>query len=340
MIQTKIIEKYFFYGLLFATLIFTFFIFRPFWVVLVLGISFAIVLYPLYEWMVGKNWPKFLAAFTTVFCFSVVLCGPLLGIGTLVFNQSQSVYHFFTDQSNSRPILDNLNNAVNQFLPENVNFDVPGRVSSFASYASNNVADIFRATISAFFSFFLMLLIIFYFLRDGEKWKRGIIILSPLADKDDQKIIKRLEIAVNSVVKGNLFIAVLQGVLMGLGLTLFHVPNGALWGVVAAVASFLPTFGTAFVSIPAILFLFGIGDNVSAFGLLIWSVLIVGTVDNILTPILIGSRTHLPPLLVLFSVLGGISLFGPVGILVGPLTISLLYTLISIYRNEFKQNEQ
>ena len=125
---------------------------------------------------------------------------------------------------------------------------------------------------------------------------------------------------------------------MGLGLWIFNVPNGALWGVVAAVTSLLPTFGTAFVSVPAMIFLIALGDTTSAVGLLIWAIVVVGLVDNFLSPILVGSKTHIPPLLILFAVLGGISVLGPVGILVGPLTVSLLYTLISIYRNEFKQN--
>lgn len=125
---------------------------------------------------------------------------------------------------------------------------------------------------------------------------------------------------------------------MGLGLWAFGVPNPALWGTVAMFTSLLPTIGTAFVSIPAIIFLFFTGDLMNAVGLTIWSAIIVGTVDNFLAPFIVGKTINIPALLILFSVLGGISFLGPAGILVGPLTVSLLYTLISIYRNEFKQN--
>jgi len=91
-------------------------------------------------------------------------------------------------------------------------------------------------------------------------------------------------------------------------------------------------------SIPAIIFLFATGQTIPAIGLLIWAVVFVGLIDNLLSPILISKNIKISPFLILFSVLGGISLLGPVGILVGPLTISLLYALISIYRNEFKQS--
>ena len=181
-----------------------------------------------------------------------------------------------------------------------------------------------------------MLLIIFYFLKDGARWKKSIIVLSPLSDKDDEKIINRLSLAVNAVIKGYFLIALAQGVLMGFGLWLFNVPSPALWGIVAAVASLLPTFGTALVSIPAIIFLFMVENTASAIGLLIWAVVVVGLVDNFLSPFVVGGKTNIPPIIILFAVLGGISFLGPVGILVGPLTVSLLYTLISIYRNEFK----
>ena len=336
--QTKIIERYFFFGLLFATMIFTSLIFRPFWIVLVLGICFAIVLYPLYEWLQKRKLPNWLSALITVLLFTVVLCGPFLGIGAMVFNQSQNVYRLVVDDKNTGPFMSSVNNAVNKILPSGVVFDINEKASSFISYVSGHVAKIFSTVLSAFFSFLLMLLVIFYFLKDGERWKKAVIVLSPLSDQDDEKIIKRLTLAVNAVMKGYLFIALAQGTLMGLGLWFFDIPNPALWGVVAAVSSLIPTFGTAFVSIPAIIFLFLTGDITSAIGLLVWATIVVGAIDNFLSPLVVGGKTNIPPLLILFSVLGGISLLGPVGILIGPLTVSLLYTLISIYRNEFKQN--
>ena len=81
------------------------------------------------------------------------------------------------------------------------------------------------------------------------------------------------------------------------------------------------------------------GENANAIGLLVWAMTLVGTVDNFLSPLIVGSRTNVPSFVILFSVLGGISLLGPVGILIGPLVVSLLYTLISIYRNEYRQTQ-
>lgn len=337
--QSKIIERYFFFGLLLATFVFTFLIFQPFWIVLVLGLSFSIVLYPIYEWLNKRRLPSSLASLLTVIFFIIVLCGPILGIGTVVFQQSQNLYHVVVDNGNAKPFLDSIETKINKILPPGIVFDINKKTTDFVSYISSNVANIFTTTISAFFSFLLMLLIIFYFLKDGAEWRKSLVVLSPLGDKDDEKIIGRLAQAVNGVIKGSLFIALIQGVLLGLGLWFFGISNAALWGVVAAITSLIPTLGTSLVSIPAIIFLFVSGQTGSAIGLLIWAGIMVGMIDNLLGPSIVGKKIQISSLVILFSVLGGISLVGPVGLLVGPLTVSLLYTLISIYRNEFRENQ-
>lgn len=335
--QTKIIERYFFFGLLLAVLVFTFFIFKPFWIVLVLGISLSIVLYPMYDWL-KKKLPNWLSAFLTVLFLAIIICGPLLGIGAIVFHQSQDVYNSVVNSGNTGPFIDLIGNKINNILPEGITFDINEKVSGFISFLSGNIAKIFSTTLSTLFSFVLMLLSIFYFLKDGERWRKAIISLSPLSDADDKKIITRLSLSINGIMKGYLFIALIQGLLMGIGLAIFGVPNPALWGVVAGIVSLIPSVGTTLVSVPAIIFLYATGHLLSAVGLLIWSVALVGMIDNLLSPLFISKKINIPPFLILFSVLGGISLLGPVGILIGPLIVSLLLTLISIYRNEFKQS--
>lgn len=336
--QTKIIERYFFFILLFAVFIFSFLIFRPFWIVLVLGISFSIVLYPVYEWFNKRKLPDWLSSFLTVLFFIIIIGIPLFGISLLVFNQSQDAYQMIINNVHSLSFIDSINNSINRILPEGVSFDLYEKISSFISFITNNIANIFTSTLSAILSSILTLLSIFYFLKDGTHWKKAIKVLSPLSDVDDEKIIKKLARAVNGILKGYLLVALIQGTLISLGFAFFGIPNPALWGLVAMIAALIPTIGTGLVSIPAIIFLFMTGNTMESIGLLIWAVAIVGTIDNILNPIIVGNKINLPPLLILFSVLGGISLLGPIGILIGPLTISLLYTLISIYRNEFKQN--
>ena len=108
-----------------------------------------------------------------------------------------------------------------------------------------------------------------------------------------------------------------------------------LWAVLAGIASMVPQIGTAVVSLPAIIFLYFTGMPLNAVGLLIWSIALVGTIDNLLQPVVVGKNIDLPPIAVLFSVLGGVALFGVAGLIVGPLSLSLFLTLMSIYREEY-----
>jgi predicted PurR-regulated permease PerM len=335
--QPKTLERYFFLGLLLATFIFAFFIFRPFWIVLVLGASFSIVFYPVYLWLKKGRLPNWLAAFLTLFFFIIVLCIPLFGVGSIVFNQSQNLYHsIINNNGNAGPFVNSIGDRINHLLPNEVHFNINEVFSNFVSFLTNNITNIFSATVSAIFTFILLLLTIFYFLKDGEDWKKTMLKLSPLSAVDDEKIIHRLTQTINGVIKGYLLIAFIQGTLMGIGLYLFHIPDPAIWAVIAGIASLVPPLGTAVVSVPAVIFLFVTGHTGASIGLLIWAILLVGTGDNMLKPYIIGNKINVPSFLILFSVLGGIAPLGPVGLLIGPLTVSLLYTLVEIYRTEFK----
>lgn len=333
--ETKTTEKrYFFFGLLLVTAFLSFLIFKPFISIIVIAGAIAVSLHPLYGFF-KKKMNSGLASFLTMLFFLVVLCVPLFGAGSLVVKESRDVYQSIT-KSETDVFIKSFNRSINSVLPKNAPFDLREQAASFISFISDNAAKVFTSTLSAIFSFFLVFVMIFYFLKDGDKWKRAVVAISPLSDRDDDEILEKLKRAMDGIIKGSLFVALMQGTFMGLGLWLFGVPNPALWGMVAAVTSLVPMAGTAVVSIPAIIFLFASGNVPAAIGLLAWSVALVGMIDNILSPLLVGTKINLSPIIVLFSVLGGIVLLGPSGGIVGPVIISLLYALVSIYRNEFK----
>lgn len=337
--QTKIIERYFFFGLLLLTLFLSFLIFRPFLSILIISAAFAVVLTPVNKWFRKQKLSNGLAAFMSVIFFILIIVGPLLGLGILIFNQTQDLY-FSLLQNTSGTFLHTLEDNINKFLPSNLYINMDQKVSEMVAFLTRNIAVIFTSTLTTLFSFFLTIISMFFFLKDGSRWKKEVILLSPLADRDDQKIIKRLSSSVNGIIKGYLLIALIQGTLMGVGLAIFGVPSPALWGVIAGIGSLLPTIGTAIVSIPAVLFLLATGHLPQAIGMGIWAFLIVGWIDNLLNPIVISSKIKIPQILVLFSVLGGLALMGPVGFLFGPLIISLLYSLITIYRDEYEDKEK
>ena len=334
--NTNTIERSFFFALLGVVIIFAIAIFFPFLSVIILGMAFSIVLRPIYLW-IKKNITKgfdWIASLLTVIFFLIVLFVPLFTLSTAVIHQSQNIYHSVVDGGSATPFLESINDTINGIAPKYITTNTTSVISNMASFVSNNVAGLFASTLKTILMFILFILTLFYAIKDGATLKKGFLLLSPLKNDTNEKILSKLSTTVNGIIKGYFIIAIAQGILMGVGLAIFGVPNPVLWGVVAGVASLVPTIGTAFISVPVIIFLWFSGMQAQAVGMLIWAGALVGMVDNVLSPFIIGKKADIPPLLILFSVLGGVSLMGAIGILVGPLVISLLYTLISIYRAE------
>jgi predicted PurR-regulated permease PerM len=143
----------------------------------------------------------------------------------------------------------------------------------------------------------------------------------------------------NGVIKGYLLVAIAQGTLMGIGLWIFGIPNPAFWGMVTGFASLIPTIGTGLVSIPSIIYLFVNGHTGAGIGLLLWALCAVGLIDNLLNPYIVGRSVEIHPMLILFSVLGGVAMMGPIGIILGPLAISFIFAVTSVYSSEIKHGE-
>ena len=178
---------------------------------------------------------------------------------------------------------------------------------------------------------FLTLLALYYLFVHGSDFKARIIALSPLSDHYDRDITDKLQLAVTSVIKGVLVVAVVQAILCGLGFAIFGIPNAALCGSIAMIAALIPAFGTALVMIPAVLYLAITGNVGAALGLAVWGALLVGLVDNFLSPMLMSRSIKIHNFFILLSVLGGLALFGPVGFIAGPLVLSLFFALLDIY---------
>ena len=146
--------------------------------------------------------------------------------------------------------------------------------------------------------------------------------------------------SLSAVVHGCLVVAMLQGLLAGLAYWFVGVPFAAIWGVTTAFAALLPVGGTTLVSIPATIYLFLEGETLRGFILLGWSIGIVGMVDNILKPLLIGTRLKVPMLFIFFGILGGLAVFGALGLILGPVLLGLLVALLDLYMEEYGAAER
>lgn len=345
--EPKIIQTSFLIALLAISAGISFFIFQPFLVVLILAVIFALVLQPLYRIVLRplKSSPG-LASFVTIVISVVCILLPLVYISAQIVDDAQNLYTSLSDGSGEsylNSVFQYANSVVAQYVPSmalsgaELSASIDQYMKNGLVWLIENLGGAFGGISRLFLSFFIFLIALYYMLRDGAKLTQILIEASPLGNSADRIVLKRLTGAVHSVIRGSLSIALIQGILTAVGFSLFGVPNSILWGVVASFAALIPGIGTSLVLAPGVLYLFIIGATTPALGLLVWSVFAVGLIDNFLGPKLVGRGMQLHPLIVLLSVFGGLMFFGPSGVFLGPLSVSLLFALASIYPDISKQ---
>ena len=189
---------------------------------------------------------------------------------------------------------------------------------------------------SLFFHFWIMIFILFYLLRDGKLWLARILHLFPLTRNQETILINRLRTVGRVALIGSLLTALAQGIIGGIGLWIVGI-SPLFWGSLMAVTSFIPLVGTSLVWIPAVIYLFIIQKTGMAIFLLIYCIAVLSSIDNFLRPYLIQKQkgVSMPPLLIFLAILGGIRVFGLLGVIYGPMIFGLLSSLLYLYEVEF-----
>lgn len=335
-------ETIFFFSLFLGVLLFNYFIFKPFLSILFLALTFSIFLYPLHKLLLRKiTNSKSLSAFITIFIFVIFVLTPVIFLGKQAFFQARNIYESLIHNNVSEVdvLIFTVENLVQKVFPD-FTINTQSYASTFFSWMSDNLTDIVFGTLSVVINLILFLVAIFFFIRDGKGFTDEVIKLSPMRDIYDREIISKISNTVNSVIKGTIVVSVVQGVLAGVGLYIFSVPNASLWGAISAVCAVVPGLGTSIVIIPSVIYLLFIGNTPYAIGLLVWGGLLVGTIDNFLNPYIIKSKTKIHSMLILFSVLGGIAFFGPEGFIFGPVIVSVLVSFVGIYKSSLLNSDK
>ncbi|MFL6333238.1 MAG: AI-2E family transporter [Pyrinomonadaceae bacterium] len=179
---------------------------------------------------------------------------------------------------------------------------------------------------------FFVIFTMYYLFRDGERLRSAAYDITPLSDEKAREIFDRTGEVIGASVYGVLVIAVVQGVLGGLAFWVLGLPSPLLWGVVMIFLSMIPMLGAFIVWVPAAIYLGLSGHWAKALMLTVWGALVIGSVDNFLRPKLVGERTRLHELLIFFSVLGGLQVFGVLGIVLGPVIVAITIALLDVLR--------
>jgi predicted PurR-regulated permease PerM len=206
---------------------------------------------------------------------------------------------------------------------------------SLGNFLVNSLSATTRGTVTFLIHLGILLYTLFFFLMDGSTLLQRILGYLPMAAPDAQRLVARFTSVARATLKGTLLIGLAQGSLAGLAFAVVGIPGAFFWGTVMTLLSVIPGIGTGLIWLPAGVFLIIDGRLGAGIGLLIFCGLVVGSIDNVLRPRLVGRDTQMHDLLILFGTLGGVLLFGVLGFIVGPILAALFVTVWQLYGEAF-----
>ena len=282
---------------------------------------------------------------TLLFCMVIVVVPMIFVVGAMVDEATSFTQRLRTGEFNPRTYFEQIQNALPGWLR-----DLLGRFGLFnaqdvvdkltAAVVQGGQALTARAlaigqnTLMLLVNLGIMLYLLFFFLRDGRDLAQTIRRAVPMQRQHTDFLLSKFATVVRATVKGTVVVALVQGMLGGVAFAFLGIHGAVLWGVVMSVLSLLPAIGAALVWAPVAIYLIATGSMIEGLGLAAWGAGVMGMVDNLLRPILVGKETKLPDYLVLLSTIGGLSIFGLNGFLIGPAIAALFVATWALFSHE------
>lgn len=319
---------------------------RHFLMAILLAGIFSALLQPTYRWFERRfRGHKNLASLATILLVVLVILVPLMTLLGVITTQAihvgKSVSPWiqkylgqpdsFSELLGSIPFYD-------QIEPyRGTIFKKAGElVGTISMFLIDNLQSGAAMTVNFLFTVFIFLYTLFFFLIEGNKLLERILYYLPLEDKDEIRILERFTSVSRATLKGTAVIGILQGGISGIAFAVVGINSAVFWGTIMTVLSIIPGIGTALIWFPAGLILAATGHYVKAVGLILFCGVVVGSIDNLLRPRLVGKDTEMHELFIFFGTLGGIALFGIIGFIIGPIIAALFITVWEIYGEVFK----
>ena len=301
------------------------------------SIVVSIIFYPLYEKLLLMTNKKSLSSMLSLILILLLVIMPSIAVLGLIGNE---LINFINSSENYSfeqyfQMIPN-ESAINQLIAWSglsIN-DLIEKADDFLISASKmlyqSVSTISANVINFFVSLFIFVYLTFFFLRDGEKILQHCMDAFPMKNEDESYLLDQFQKTTRATIKGTVMVALAQGFLGYLTLLLIGINGALIWGAVMALLSIVPAVGTVLVWLPIALVLFLNGEVIDASLLIFSGIFIIGMIDNLLRPILIGKETKIPDYLILLTTIGGISIFGITGFIVGPIIASLFISIWSL----------
>lgn len=344
--QLKNYNVYFFFALLVLATVLAFFVLKPFFIPLLIAAILASLFNFIYKALlrITRN-REIISAVATCIVVALVILIPVIFVASLMANE---VYDLVTKTSVETSSISEVISKINTKLSEvpllnSVRLEnylsedrAVGLVKSFSQNALLIIQKTYKGVAHFVFVVAMVFFSLFYLLIDGKKLLAKLIKLSPLKDEYEAKLFDKFNSIARATIKGTSLIAILQGLMTGVLFWATGVSSPAILGILAAVASVIPSVGSALIWLPTGIIMIILGNVWAGIAILVVG-MFISTIDNVLKPRLVGKDTEMHPLLILFSTLGGIALFGISGFIIGPIIMSFFIVLWEIYAVEFKE---
>lgn len=326
------ISKYAFVVLLLLLGYFSYLVVRPFMSYLLFSIVLVMLTYPAYAWVAKRMGRPRTASILFVLALIFLIIVPGITLGVLFINQAPQAYESFVEAVDVSAIQ---SGAEILFGPEvDVEAQVQRSVSDFRSYIVRSAPQFLSSAGDVAIGFFILFFVMYYlFVQAGQIMVR-LREISPLSQTHHDALISNINSVVRGVIEGQIVLGLIQGFMAGLVFWILGVPNALFWGFITAVMSMLPVVGSFMVWLPIAGWLFLSGMFWQGVTLLIVGSTIISQSDNVLRPYLVSKYAEVHPALVLIGVLGGMSTFGIIGFIVGPLILALFMAFLKFYGNE------
>lgn len=318
-------------------------ILRPFLAALAWAIVLTIIFYPVCAWLRRMVRFKSAASALTLLLILIIILGPFSYLSFILGSELKEVSGYIErgeietigdvlEHPRVSWLVDRLGQALNLDRAEMSGL-VIDNVSKLGRQMVGKVTSGVSDVISAVLNFIFMSLAVFFLLRDGPDFLAKIRDYMPFPEDTKDKLEEQIKGMVVSTIFGGVVVALVQGLIGGFAFYFLGIKSPAIWGTAIAIMSFVPLLGTFTIWGPAVVYLFIQGYAAKGIILLCIGAFGISLVDNILKPIIIGGRTKMPTLIIFFSVLGGMKLFGLIGLIMGPMALALFISLIEIFRN-------
>jgi len=320
--------------ILVSILVLSFFLLKPVLLSIIVGFILAFIFFPIYNKIYSLTKMKNVSAMIVSVVLILLIILPIWFLTPIILNQS---IKFFVSSQQIDFVLILKKIFPSIFASQEFSAQIGSVISSSVAKTTNSLMNAFANFILNFPIFILQLLVVsftfFFSLRDKEQLITYVKSLLPFSKDVEKKLFDYSKEITFSVIYGQVIIGILQGIITGAGFFIFRVPNALLFTSFAVVASIVPMLGPVFIWVPIVIYLILAGNTSAAVGVTIFG-LIASTVDNFLRPIIISRRTRVPPSIIVVGMVGGIFLFGVLGLILGPLILSYLLIILELYRKK------